>query len=95
MASQAADRGDRYVSFLGLDCDAKAEAMMGMLSGAMRTSSSQWVGYFEQKLAENQKMGRDSLYFVGSQVNALSAFFEEEGDEAALSLLAELEDKCC
>ncbi|PTV96424.1 hypothetical protein C8J27_102218 [Rhodobacter aestuarii] len=86
---------DRYVTFLGLDCDAKADRLYQMLQARMAGNDSPWVGYFEKKLAENTRMGHDMLRFVGAQVNALMSFFEEEDDEEALVLLHHLEYHCC
>ncbi|ANB36203.1 N(2)-fixation sustaining protein CowN [Rhodovulum sulfidophilum] len=86
---------DRYVSFCGIECDRKADRLMAMLAAHMAESQSRWVGYFEQKLAEKARMGNDNLHFVGSQVNSLSAFFEELGDSAAEDLLYDLEQTCC
>ena len=86
---------DRYVTFLGLDCDAKADRLHQMLLARMAGNDSRWVAYFEGKLAENTRMGHDMLRFVGAQVNALISFFEEEEDEEALALLHHLEYHCC
>ncbi|TCM84687.1 N(2)-fixation sustaining protein CowN [Rhodovulum steppense] len=86
---------DRYVSFLGLDCTGKADRLMDMLAARIDRTDSRWTGYFERKLAEKTRMGADNLHFVGSQVNALLAFFEETGDTDALDLLWDLEQTCC
>ena len=86
---------DRYVTFLGLDCDAKADRMMEGLARLMATSDSRWVGYFELKLAEKQRMATDNLHFIGSQINSLYSFFEELEDAPALDLLWHLEHNCC
>ncbi|MCE6960718.1 N(2)-fixation sustaining protein CowN [Cereibacter sphaeroides] len=86
---------DRYVTFLGLDCDAKADRMMDMLTARMQDSDSRWVGYFRQKLAEKERMATDNLHFVGSQINSLYSFFEELEDGPALDLLWHLEHNCC
>ncbi|MEX5729060.1 hypothetical protein Ga0609869_002413 [Rhodovulum iodosum] len=86
---------DRYVSFVGIDCDGNADRLMDLLVARMAGCNSRWVGYFDQKLAEKARMGNDNLYFIGSQVNSLSAFFEEIGDDEGLALLAYLEKTCC
>jgi len=86
---------DRYISFLGLDCDTNADRLMAMLLGCMEDSDSRWVGYFRQKLEEKRRMGNDNLHFIGSQVNALYSFFEEIEDEEAEALLWHLEQNCC
>lgn len=86
---------DRYVTFCGIDCDRKADRLLGMLAEHMKQSDSRWVGYFEKKLGEKARMGNDNLHFVGSQVNSLYSFFEELDDEAALELLWDLEQNCC
>ena len=86
---------DRYITFLGLDCDRNADRMIEMLQTRMKAGSSRWVAYFRQKLDENHRSGMDNLYFVGSQVNAQQSYFEEEADEEALALLWHLEHNCC
>lgn len=86
---------DRYVSFVGIDCDGNADRLMGILVARMAGCGSRWVDYFDKKLDEKRRMGNDNLYFIGSQVNALSAFFEEIGDEEGLAQLAHLEETCC
>jgi len=86
---------DRYVTFMGLDCDGKATKMMGTLAVHMATSQSRWVGYFQQKLEERARMGNDDLHFIGSQINALYAFFEELDDAEGMALLEHLEEHCC
>lgn len=86
---------DRYVSFVGIDCDGRADALMDMLSAGMTASESRWVDYFDKKLAEKQRMGHDNLRFVGEQLNTLRAFFEEIDDAPALDLLWDLEQTCC
>lgn len=86
---------DRYVTFLGIDCDAKADRMMEMLSARLASTDSPWVRYFEQKLAEKARMATDNLHFVGSQINSLYSFFEEVEDEEGLDLLWHLEHNCC
>lgn len=86
---------DRYVSFRGIDCDGAADRLMERLARHMATTESRWVGYFEKKLEEKRRMGADNLHFVGSQVNTLSAYFEEVGDAEAEDLLRTLEETCC
>ncbi|MGC9420607.1 MAG: N(2)-fixation sustaining protein CowN [Rhodovulum sp.] len=86
---------DRYVSFQGIDCDGNADRLMDILSRQMTDAESPWVEYFDRKLAEKQRMGADNLHFIGSQMNTLSAFFEELGDAEALKLLSHLEETCC
>lgn len=86
---------DRYVTFLGIDCDKHADTLIDKLAARMAANPSRWVSYFETKLAENAKMGFDHLRFVHAQVNALQTFFEEEEDADALALLWHLEHHCC
>lgn len=86
---------DRYVTFLGIGCDAKADQMMELLAERMQATDSRWRRYFEMKLAEKERMATDNLHFVGSQINSLRSFFEEIEDEPALDLLWHLEHNCC
>ncbi|MBN2905895.1 MAG: N(2)-fixation sustaining protein CowN [Rhodobacteraceae bacterium] len=86
---------DRYVSFLGMDCDGNADRLMAHLAGRMRDTDTRWTAYFDKKLIEKERMGNDNLYFIGSQMNTLSAFFEEIDDAEAQALLWHLEQNCC
>lgn len=89
---------DRYISFCGIHCDAKADELMERLEKSLTSSegtAGQWQEYFARKRAEQRKMQQDNLHFVGSQINTLAAYFEHIEDEQSLSLLWYLEEQCC
>lgn len=88
---------DRYVSFQGIDCDGKAQRLLGYIKQYIAESPypSPWIDYFRTKLANQQTLGQDDLYFVGSQINSIYALFEEYNNEKALALLKQVEEDCC
>jgi hypothetical protein len=88
---------DRYVTFEGLDCDRNATRLMAIVRQHIGdpAKAGQWGRYFSSKLVEQQRLGVDDLFFVGSQMNNLFAFFEECGDEASAELLYQVEQECC
>ncbi|TVQ20835.1 MAG: N(2)-fixation sustaining protein CowN [Leptolyngbya sp. DLM2.Bin15] len=90
-------KSDRYVSFQGIDCDGKARRLLDYIAHHMAEPPhpSPWVDYFRTKLADQQALGQDDLYFVGSQINAIHALFEEYDNEEALALLENVEEECC
>lgn len=88
---------DRYQSFSGIPCDANADRLIAYLdqfTGASR-GDDRWQAYFRDKREQQQRMGHDNLYFVGSQMNNLIAYFEECNDAAAMELLWQVEQECC
>lgn len=95
--SVAVEEADRYVSFAGIPCDANANHLISMLEThlAQADGAVQWQDYFKQKRSQQIKMQHDNLYFVGSQMNNLHAYFEQCEDEGALDLLWQLEQECC
>jgi hypothetical protein len=88
---------DRYVSFCGIECDTWANELMAQLKSALANEVDQqrWPQYFAKKFNEQDSMGHDNLFFIGSQMNNLYSFFEEQQDKAALELLWKLEQECC
>ncbi|MFM2480485.1 N(2)-fixation sustaining protein CowN [Celerinatantimonas sp. YJH-8] len=88
---------DRYQSFCGIECDKKADELIGRLKSQLAELASEhpWRSYFEQKFAEQQKHHQDNLYYIGSQVNALYSYFEEIDDEEGIELLSFIEEQCC
>jgi hypothetical protein len=88
---------DRYVSFDGLECDRNASEIIATIRRymALPDGGGKWGKYFTNKFAEQRQMGTDELFFVGSQMNNLYAFFEEIGDEVAMELLYQVEQECC
>ena len=90
-------RTDRYQSFCGIECDANANQLIAHLQDclAKRPEQDLWRQYFDQKFEQQTKLNHDNLFYVGSQLNNLYAFFEEIDDEPALAMLWQLEIDCC
>ena len=88
---------DRYVSFIGLDCDTNAVALVERIQQLISRSSTdqRWCDYFTGKLEEKARMGVDDLFFVGSQLNNIYALMEACGDEEGDELLYQIEQECC
>lgn len=90
-------RGDRYISFAGLECDRNAAAIIAVVRAHLGdiACDAAWARYFAAKFAEQQRMATDDLFFVGSQLNNLYAFFAAVGDDTARQLLYLVEQECC
>ncbi|MFM2479354.1 N(2)-fixation sustaining protein CowN [Celerinatantimonas sp. MCCC 1A17872] len=88
---------DRYQSFCGIECDKKADELVGRLKSQLNElePNHPWRSYFEQKFEEQAKHHQDNLYYVGSQVNALYSYFEEMDDDEGTELLSVIEEQCC
>lgn len=88
---------DRYVSFIGLDCDAKAAALVAGLRAAMAARAEPdpfWV-YFEAKLEGRRGPRHDALYQVHSNLNDLRALIERAAADGLVDLIEALELECC
>lgn len=88
---------DRYVSFVGIDCDANAEQLMLMLDNNIKAAKgeTQWHLYFTKKREQQAQLKHDSLNFIGHQTNTLYEYFTSCNDKAALELLYKIEQQCC
>jgi N(2)-fixation sustaining protein CowN len=89
---------DRYVSFLGLDCDAKSQQFVDILRTAMARDGRQdpFWDYFAAKLDGTQgPTHHDALYHIHCHLNDLRDLLER-WDEADLTpMLESLEIECC
>lgn len=88
---------DRYVSFIGLDCDAKAERMMQHLRRHIDNpahSNAFWA-YFKKKAAGGSGARPDNLFLIHCHLNQIRELFEERQDDEALELLERIEAECC
>ena len=88
---------DRYITFCGINCDENADHLIAMLEQHIAADDGDgcWKTYFQQKRQQQAKMGHDNLYFIGSQMNNLYAYFEECENQDALALLWQVEQECC
>ncbi len=95
---------DRYITFENIDCynDAKfvLDAMYELFALKPESKNDFWKR-FETKLPENysttptDKLGRDTLYQVCSNVFYIEELFDEYEFEKGLELLRTVELDCC
>ncbi|MBK1718342.1 N(2)-fixation sustaining protein CowN [Thiocystis violacea] len=95
--SSTAEKTDRYISFEGIECDEIARRILGFIRDCLGESdrASNWSSYFERAVVENERIGQDELFLVGSQVNYIRELFEHHGHQPGLDLLDQIEDECC
>ena len=88
---------DRYLSFVGLDCDAKAAQIVADLQGAMATPGRQdpFWDYFAAKLAGERGPSHDALYHIHCHLNDLRDLLERWQEADLVALLDALETECC
>jgi hypothetical protein len=93
----ASDATDRYVSFLGIDCDGKARQMMERIDRhlAVPERNNLFWQYFARKRAGGSGPKPDDLFLLHSHINQVRELFETWADEEALRMLDHLEEKCC
>jgi hypothetical protein len=88
---------DRYVSFLGLDCDRKAERFVATLREALEhgeTTDPFWT-YFRAKLDGERGPAHDALYHVHCHINDLRDLLARAERPDLDELLEALEHDCC
>lgn len=88
---------DRYVSFVGLDCDGKARQMIALLRKYMddpARSNAFWQ-LFARKLNPESGPRHDELFLIHAHINMLRDQLENAGDTDALLLLEKIEVECC
>jgi hypothetical protein len=88
---------DRYVSFLGIDCDGQARRLMDMLRPYMEDpakSNAFWLR-FANKLNPSSGPRHDELFLIHSHINILRDQLEAADDIEALLLLEKIESECC
>jgi N(2)-fixation sustaining protein CowN len=88
---------DRYISFIGLDCDAKASQLVDCLRLAMGKDgrSDPFWDYFAAKLDGTKGPAHDALYHVHSHLNDLRDLLGRWGETDLDALLETLEVECC
>lgn len=88
---------DRYTSFAGIDCEGNANKIMDRLHQLIQAGlpEDRLVTYFTAKLAQQETLGQDALFFICSQINVIQALFDNCHDQEALDWLAQIEDECC
>lgn len=95
--SHAGPTSDRYLSFVGLDCDAKARALVEALREAMSKEgrSDPFWDYFQAKLNGTQGPTHDALYHLHCHLNDLRDLLDRWAEPELGELLETLEVTCC
>jgi hypothetical protein len=94
---RSVDERDRYVSFVGLDCNGQAKRLVAMLQTYMQDTEKQnafWL-LFAKKLAPESGPRHDELFLIHAHINILRDQLEIHQDSAALALLDQIEHECC
>ena len=88
---------DRYITFDGLDCDTNATTIVAVIKQHIDDGdgAQPWRDYFYKKFIEQERLGVDDLFFVGSQMNNLFAYLDDCGDTQNHALLYQVEQECC
>ncbi|WP_295446588.1 N(2)-fixation sustaining protein CowN [uncultured Thiodictyon sp.] len=88
---------DRYRSFVGLDCDAKARELVEALREAMGRDdrADPFWDYFQAKLNGTKGPTYDELYHLHCHLNDLRDLLERWDEASLAALLEDLEVNCC
>ena len=88
---------DRYVSFVGLDCDAKAARLVARIYSHINDpcQSDQFWEYFKKKMAGALGPRPDDLLLIHSHLNEIRELFEQRADTEGSELLDQIEKECC
>jgi hypothetical protein len=92
-----AEERDRYVSFLGLDCNGQAKRLMALLRPYMEdpARSNAFWALLARKLNPESGPRHDELFLIHAHLNTLRDQLENAGDDTALALLDQIEQECC
>ena len=94
---------DRYVTYSNIDCSGNSKKLMAMLRNHIddptKTNAfwDKFKGLLDQvgKPAENNGRTIDEIFLIHTYINNLYEIFEEYDDQAALTLLDQIERECC
>lgn len=94
---------DRYVTYRNIDCEGNSKKLMMMLRKHIddpEKTNPFWEKFKGMlakigKPAETSGREFDELFLIHTYINNLYEIFEEYEDEAALTLLAQIERECC
>lgn len=88
---------DRYLSFVGLDCDAKARELVAALREAMGRDgrADPFWDYFQAKLNGTKGPAHDELYHLHCHLNDLRDLLDRWDEPDLAQLLETLEVECC
>ena len=96
-ADDSAATRDRYVSFLGLDCDGQAKRFFSLLRKYIDSPelSNPFWQLLASKLAPTHGPRHDELFLIHAHINTLRDQLEQHDDYEALALLDQIESECC
>lgn len=96
-AAEQETQHDRYVSFVGLDCDGQARRLVELLRPYMEdpARSNAFWALFARKLDPQSGPRHDDLFLIHAHLNILRDQLELHADHAALALLDKIEHECC
>ena len=88
---------DRYVSFVGLDCNGQAQRLISMLRPYMEDpeKNNAFWQLLARKLNPESGPRHDELFLIHAHINILRDQLELHDDAAALELLDQIEQECC
>lgn len=100
---QPGNKPDRYVSFVGIDGDKNAHALMVLLRRHIDDPhrTNRFWELFKEKLErvgqpeENGGRSLDELFLIHSYINNIRELFEAYDDQPALALLEQIEAESC
>lgn len=95
--SQSASERDRYVSFIGLDCDENARRLVARIRLHIDVpgQSNAFWDKFRARLEGEDSQNADELFLVHSYVYYIRDLFEAFHDKEGLELLDQVEEECC
>jgi N(2)-fixation sustaining protein CowN len=88
---------DRYISFLGLDCDHRARRFVAGLRDLMRDSDPVdpfWT-YLAAKLDGQAGPAHDELYHIHCHLNDIRDLLDRLGSPELIAELDVIETECC
>jgi hypothetical protein len=88
---------NRYISFLGLDCDTRAQRFVDDLRDRMSTSGRTdpfWT-YLAAKLAGTAGPAHDALYHIHSHLNDIRDLLDRLDAPDLTAQLEVIETECC
>lgn len=93
----ASEELDRYVSFVGLDCDGQAKRLVALLRPYMDDPAKRNAFWelLARKLNPVSGPRHDELFLIHAHLNILRDQLEAHDDLEALALLDKIEHECC
>lgn len=95
--SENVEERDRYVSFIGLDCNGQAKRLIALLHPYMEdpVKRNAFWEFFARKLNPVSGPRHDELFLIHAHINILREQLEACDHVEALLLLDQIEQECC